>query len=460
MISLFFVAFIWIIVFILICYNWYQDDGVLFFLDLNRIGMMIWSLGTGLYDFALSDLYHPSLLINAVSLIVFVIFWFFASNSRKDVSLLKECFGELKIPNNIIYWFFLALIAILAFFAFKANADAGQLRGLSNNAGMKVDFKGGYFYRLSVPIAICFYLVGRMAKQKLAKIFSLLLFVAFLYFTACDLSRGPIVWILTGCLLFELLLYVKRTGKTKVSGKTFLLLVGVFVAVVFAFDYFGSIRTATLFSSVSSQYKMNVDVPDGFTWLYIYISSPLENARYALDNIVVKTPTFGAHLFYPFIKLFSNFLGFDLTDYEQLAKKATEAADRFHVISEQVKQTEQAMKTNAGLKAATVQYAKTRPVFEQYKATKYSRKFLAEHEADLELYRAAQAEMRSLLGGAKLPKMDVLKEEGRKLTAKKKQLYGEYQKARRDMQEIVTIKANIDTLMGYTEPGRKQEKER
>ena len=56
--------------------------------------------------------------------------------------------------------------------------------------------------------------------------------------------------------------------------------------------------------------------------------------------------------------------------------------------------------------------------------------------------------------------LDVLKEEGRKLTAKKKQLYGEYQKARRDMQEIVTIKANIDTLMGYTEPGRKQEKER
>lgn len=149
-----------------------------------------------------------------------------------------------------------------------------------------------------------------------------------------------------------------------------------------------------------------------------------------------------------------------LTDYEQLAQKATEAADRFHAISEQIKQTEQAMKTNAGLKAATVQYAKTRPVFEQYKATKYSRKFLAEHETDLELYRAAQAEMRSLLGGAKLPKMDVLKEEGRKLTAKKKQLYGEYQKARRDMQEIVTIKANIDTLMGYAEPGRKQEKER
>ena len=109
---------------------------------------------------------------------------------------------------------------------------------------------------------------------------------------------------------------------------------------------------------------------------------------------------------------------------------------------------------------ATVQYAKTRPVFEQYKATKYSRKFLAEHEADIEMYRAVQAEMRRLLDGAKLPKMDVLKEEGRKLTEKKKQLYGEYQKARRDMQEIVRIKANIDTLLGYNERSRNQEKER
>ena len=93
-----------------------------------------------------------------------------------------------------------------------------------------------------------------------------------------------------------------------------------------------------------------------------------------------------------------------------MAQKATEATDHFHALSEQIKQTEQAMKTNAGLKAATVQYAKTRPVFEQYKAAKYSRKFLVEHEADIELYRAAQAEMRRLLDGAKLPKMDVLKD--------------------------------------------------
>lgn len=149
-----------------------------------------------------------------------------------------------------------------------------------------------------------------------------------------------------------------------------------------------------------------------------------------------------------------------LMEYEQLEKKASETVERFHTLSGQIKNTEASLRTNMELKAATVQYAKTRPVFQEYKARKYSRKFLAEHEAEIELYRAAQADMKRLLNGAKLPKMETLKEEGRKLAAKKNRLYGEYQKARRDMQELVTIKANIDCLLGYNEPGRKQEKER
>lgn len=111
------------------------------------------------------------------------------------------------------------------------------------------------------------------------------------------------------------------------------------------------------------------------------------------------------------------------------------------------------------LKAATVQYAKTRSVFEMYKASKYSKKFLVEHEADIELYRAACADFKAILGGAKLPKTDTLKEEGRKLAEQKKKLYAEYRKAKADMQEVTTIKANIDYLLGYSEPGRKKEQE-
>lgn len=149
-----------------------------------------------------------------------------------------------------------------------------------------------------------------------------------------------------------------------------------------------------------------------------------------------------------------------LTDYEQLEQKATAATERFHKLADQIKSTEAALHTNMELKAATVQYAKTRPIFEKYKASKYSKKFLAEHEADIELYRAACADFKAILGGAKLPKMDTLKEEGRKLAEQKKKLYAEYRKAKADMQEVTTIKANIDYLLGYSEPGRKKEQER
>lgn len=82
--------------------------------------------------------------------------------------------------------------------------------------------------------------------------------------------------------------------------------------------------------------------------------------------------------------------------------------DRFHDLSDSIKTVEAAMHTNAELKAATVDYAKTRAIFEGYKAAKYSKKYLAEHEADIKLYRAAQATFRRVLAGAKLPQMDAL----------------------------------------------------
>ena len=93
-------------------------------------------------------------------------------------------------------------------------------------------------------------------------------------------------------------------------------------------------------------------------------------------------------------------------------------------------------------------YAKTRPVFDGYKAARYSKKYLAEHEAELADYRAAKAAMNELLNGAKLPKMDALKASHKELAERKKALYTEYRKAQRDMRQAVTVKTNIDHLLG------------
>ena len=147
----------------------------------------------------------------------------------------------------------------------------------------------------------------------------------------------------------------------------------------------------------------------------------------------------------------------NLLVYEDLAAKADTAAERFNSASDKLKQTETAMKHNSDLKAAIVDYARTRPVFDEYKAQKYSRKYLAEHEADIAVYRAAQSSMRELLGGAKLPKMGALKTEWQTLTAAKKSEYAEYRDAQKDMREVVAVKANIDHLLGIT--GREKNKE-
>ncbi|MFC4598173.1 relaxase/mobilization nuclease domain-containing protein [Cohnella hongkongensis] len=149
-----------------------------------------------------------------------------------------------------------------------------------------------------------------------------------------------------------------------------------------------------------------------------------------------------------------------LMEYEQLSQKTAELTDRFHTLSDRIKTTEAAMRINAELKTAMVAYARTRPVFEGYKAATYSRKYLAEHGADLAAYRAAQDSFRRLLSGAKLPKMNTLKAESRELAAKKKAAYGEYRAARKDMQEIVTVKANIDHLLGLTDAQKNKEMER
>lgn len=105
-------------------------------------------------------------------------------------------------------------------------------------------------------------------------------------------------------------------------------------------------------------------------------------------------------------------------------------------------------------------YAKTRPVFDGYKAARYSKKYLAQHEVELATYRAAKDTMNTILNGAKLPKIEALKKSRRELAGQKKELYAEYRDAQRQMREAVAIKANIDHLLGITDERENKAQER
>lgn len=149
-----------------------------------------------------------------------------------------------------------------------------------------------------------------------------------------------------------------------------------------------------------------------------------------------------------------------ISGYGQLTTEAEAASARFHALTEQLRQTEADLAYTSELMGAVVQYAKTRPVFDEYKAAKYSKRFLAQHEAELADYRAAKAALNDLLDGAKLPKMAQLKEKRRKLAAEKKALYAKYRAAQQEMRQAVAVKTNIDCLLGVTDGRKNKEQER
>ena len=139
-----------------------------------------------------------------------------------------------------------------------------------------------------------------------------------------------------------------------------------------------------------------------------------------------------------------------LTDYDELAVKTDAAVDRAHALAGELRAGQEELSRTSELMGAVVQYAKTRPVFDGYKAARYSKKYLAQHGAELANYRAAKAAMNELLDGERLPKMDALKKKRRELAEQKKALIAQYRTAQKEMREIVTVKGNIDHLLNFT----------
>ena len=136
----------------------------------------------------------------------------------------------------------------------------------------------------------------------------------------------------------------------------------------------------------------------------------------------------------------------NLLDYAVLAEKATAATARHNELSAQIKAAEKRMAEIAVLRTHIVNYAKTREVYVAYRKAGYSRKFLAEHEEDILLHKAAKNAFDDL-GVKKLPTVKSLQAEYARLLEEKKKAYAEYRRSREEMRELLTAKANVDRLL-------------
>jgi hypothetical protein len=113
----------------------------------------------------------------------------------------------------------------------------------------------------------------------------------------------------------------------------------------------------------------------------------------------------------------------------------------------------------AVLRTQIVNYAKTREIYVAYRKAGYSKKFRAEHEADILLHQAAKKHF-DALGLKKLPTVKTLNAEYARLLSEKKADYGDYRQTREDWKELLTAKANINRILGMDVSAQTIQKER
>ena len=136
----------------------------------------------------------------------------------------------------------------------------------------------------------------------------------------------------------------------------------------------------------------------------------------------------------------------ELLDYAVLSEKAAAASAHFNELSARIKSAETRMAEIAVLREHIVGYTKTRDTYVAYRKAGYSKKFLAEHESEITIHKAAKNYFDGL-GLKKLPTIKALNTEYAELLAEKKAAYADYRKAREEMKELLTAKANIDRIL-------------
>ena len=149
----------------------------------------------------------------------------------------------------------------------------------------------------------------------------------------------------------------------------------------------------------------------------------------------------------------------NLMNIEDLTAKTDAAIARVHELQVTIRETEKRMAELHALKGHIINYVKTREVYAAYRMAGYSKKFVAEHEQEIKLHQAAK-EAFSALGTQKIPKVKEIQAEYDELKEKKKQAYAAYHQAQDEMRQLLTVRANVERILGIEEKEKERQKEK
>lgn len=151
----------------------------------------------------------------------------------------------------------------------------------------------------------------------------------------------------------------------------------------------------------------------------------------------------------------------NLLEYAELEEKPAAATARFNELTARIKAAETRMAEIGNLKTHIVNYSKTRDVYTAHRKAGYSKKFYEENASDILLHKAVKTAF-DALPGKKIPTIKALQVEYKTLLSEKKKAYTGYTAARKEMEELLTAKMNIDRLLGdaQEQPKRTWEQDR
>ena len=145
-----------------------------------------------------------------------------------------------------------------------------------------------------------------------------------------------------------------------------------------------------------------------------------------------------------------------ISSYEELKTITDERSGKVRQLMDSMKAKEALLAENKKYQKAIVDYGRTRKTFVAYKKSGYSKRFYAEHEAELLIYKAAE-EVYKNAPGRKIPPMQELRDEYGRILAEKKAEFLEYAQIKKDMNEYLIAKKNLELL--YQQEEEKKERE-
>lgn len=136
---------------------------------------------------------------------------------------------------------------------------------------------------------------------------------------------------------------------------------------------------------------------------------------------------------------------YKIDSLDQLDALASEMTTKRDSLLSSVQASEKRLEKIEVLRKHIINYSKTRSVYEKYRRSGYSKKFLEAHREAITLHKAAKQAFDEL-GVRKIPRVKELSAEYAQVLAEKKKQYAEFRQVRDEMQEVLIAQRNIASL--------------